>query len=53
VLALELHALCKSTRDGAAIDREYFDQYLEGRSAGYAKRRTLLLSEDDVLALVR
>ena len=36
VLMLGLEALWQSTRDGGAIDRQYFDQYFEGRSAGYA-----------------
>lgn len=36
VLSLELDALWKSTRNGGAIDREYFYRYFEGRSAGYA-----------------
>lgn len=36
VLSLALDALWDSTRDGGAIDRQYFDQYFEGRSAGYA-----------------
>jgi predicted transcriptional regulator len=36
VLSLALDALWESTQDGGAIDRQYFDQYFEGRSAGYA-----------------
>src|SRR6476469_7639005 len=36
VLLLGLDLLWKTTREGGAIDREYFDQYFEGRSAGYA-----------------
>ena len=36
ILTLGLDALWRSTRSGGAIDREYFDQYFEGRSAGHA-----------------
>ena len=36
VLSLSLDALWRSTRSGGAIEREYFDQYFEGLSAGYA-----------------
>ena len=36
VLMLGLEALWESTRNGGAIDRQYFDQYFEGRSSGYA-----------------
>lgn len=36
VLFLSLDALWNSTRHGGAIDRNYFEQYFEGRSQGYA-----------------
>jgi len=36
VLSLSLDALWKSTQEGGAIDREYFDNYFQGRSAGFA-----------------
>lgn len=36
VLSLRLDALWESTQKGGAIDREYFDRYFAGRSAGYA-----------------
>jgi predicted transcriptional regulator len=36
VLSLRLDALWKSTQNGGAINREYFDKYFHGRSAGYA-----------------
>jgi predicted transcriptional regulator len=36
VLSLALDMLWESTRHAGAIDREYFDQYFKGRSAGYA-----------------
>ena len=36
VLSLALDALWETTRDGGAIDRDYFDRYFEGRAEGYA-----------------
>lgn len=36
VLTLHLDALWKTTRDGGAIDRDYFDQYFEGLETGHA-----------------
>lgn len=36
VLTLGLDALWKTTCDGGAIDRDYFDQYFEGRETGHA-----------------
>jgi predicted transcriptional regulator len=36
VLSLGLDALWKETQAGGAIDREYFDQYFNGRSTGHA-----------------
>lgn len=42
VLSLALDALWETTREGGAIDRDYFDRYFEGRAEGYAlkvKRR--------------
>jgi predicted transcriptional regulator len=36
VLSQRLDALWETTHKGGAIDREYFDQYFEGRTAGYA-----------------
>lgn len=36
VLFLSLDALWNSTRDGGAINRDYFEQYFAGRSRGYA-----------------
>ena len=36
VLSLALDALWESTCNGGAIDRDYFDQYFQGRSTGYA-----------------
>jgi predicted transcriptional regulator len=38
VLTLGLEALWKTTRDGGAIDRSYFDQYFEGRETGHARK---------------
>lgn len=36
VVSLKLEALWKSTGDGGAIDRTYFDEYFEGREMGHA-----------------
>ena len=36
VLTLHLDALWASTCDGGAINRDYFDQYFEGRETGHA-----------------
>ena len=36
VLSLALNALWAATHTGGAIDREYFDQYFQGRTTGHA-----------------
>ena len=36
VLSLALDALWGATRAGGALDRDYFDQYFQGRTTGHA-----------------
>ncbi len=36
VLTLDLDALWKVTSEGGGIDRDYFNEYFEGRSTGHA-----------------
>lgn len=36
VLSLALDALWRATHTGGAIDRDYFDQYFQGRTTGHA-----------------
>jgi predicted transcriptional regulator len=38
VLSLALDALWGATQAGGAIDRQYFDQYFQGRATGHALR---------------